>query len=97
MRANIYFLIFEVSAFLLTNVAPASAECLLHVDIPENNPAAYVDRGNRCEGIYIRPAHASTAPILRGFHVGQPQYNLTADHLSVQVVGYSSDIKQGVF
>ena len=65
--------------------------CALSLDTPSGTEAAYRERqGGRCEGIYVRPAAASTRLILRGFHLGSPRYDLGEDEwLSVEVVGLS--------
>ncbi|MBU2676469.1 MAG: hypothetical protein KJP16_05245 [Gammaproteobacteria bacterium] len=64
--------------------------------MPKNHPVAYGDRGNRCEGIYIRRVSASTAPILRGFHLAQPRYDSQADRLWLTIAGYLPGIEQGL-
>lgn len=96
MRTKRFSLIFGFCVLSLASFVPAYAVCLLDVDAPENHPAAYVDRGNRCEGIYIRRVSASTTPILRGFHLAHPQYDQKADRLWLRVIGYSPDIEQGL-
>lgn len=71
-------------------------ECALRADVPEDDKAAYRQRGDRCDGIYIQPISASTKLILRGFHLGPPQYDLLKDKkLSVKVIGFSAEAQGG--